>query len=394
MLESLLIAAAVGAAVAAVTVTANLALLTASLGEREGEQLYARQLTLRPKADDYEAFYTGAQPLDVREVGPADAEAPTLERHHLEEAVRAAPSVETAYIEDWQGFSWGENDWFGVQAVTAGFQTAAGLAVSEGSLFTEADFAEARNVLLLSPLGAERLGLTGEVVGQEVTFGEGAGTFTVVGLLRLTEAADEDDFYEALMPWRPSPWGDDIREFFFVAPDAARVREAQAELRAYAEATWGEGVVVRSNADWFGQYAAQQRQRLAVLAVFASLGLLVAALNLTTLMLARVLRRQREIGVRRSLGATRAGIRNQFLGEALALGLLGGPLGVALGYGLFALYRAYTEGLYEGSGAHLTFSPWAALGALLGALAICLLFGLYPAASAARVRVADALKEA
>ena len=43
-----------------------------------------------------------------------------------------------------------------------------------------------------------------------------------------------------------------------------------------------------------------------------------------SLMLARVLRRKREIGVRRSLGATRSAIRNQFLGEAALLGAAGG----------------------------------------------------------------------
>ncbi len=398
MLESLLIVTAVAVAVAAVTVTvtANLVALDRSFGTFGGESLYNRRITVKPKTEDYEAFYLGVTAADVREIGPSDGQVPKLELRQLAEAARAAPTVSAAYIQDWRSFSHQAlgDEWLSAPAVTEGFLTAARLEVAEGSLFSATDFEAQNNVMLLSPNAAEKLGLEGEVIGQQVVFGEGEGSYTVVGVLQLTEAQDEDDYYEAFIPWRPSPWGDEIREFTFVVEDASAVRQAQAELRAYADATWGEGIVVRSSAESSSIYLGAQRTRLFIIAVFASLGLVVAALNIMSLMLARVLRRGREIGVRRSLGASRRGIRNQFLGEALTLGLLGGLVGVAFGYGLFRVYGSYMESVYEGSGAFLTFSPVAALAAFGAALLISVLFGLYPAVTASRLRIVDTLKEA
>ena len=89
---------------------------------------------------------------------------------------------------------------------------------------------------------------------------------------------------------------------------------------------------------------------------------------------------------------SRSAIRSQFLGEAALLGAVGGLLGVAAGYGLHVLYRGYTEDLYGGYGE--VFSVPVALGALSLALLVSLLFGLYPAVLASRVRIIEALEEA
>lgn len=396
VLESLLIVVAVGVAVAAVTVVANMtALVQKGMVQFSGD-LYSRRITVQSKADDYDAFYTGVVPTDVREIGPTGATPPKLGLPDLGAVKAAAPTVAYAYLEEFAAFSHraiGGGDSFWVSKITADFQEAAGLQVAAGSLLSGADFSERNRVILLGPRGVEKLKLNEPVVGQKVTFGEGEGTYTVVGVLALTEAEDEDDWYEAFVPWTPSEW-QGISQLTFAVDRAADIPQAQSEIRAYADRTWGGTMVVRSNRDSNRAYLQGLRTRTLITATFAALGLVTAALSIMSLMLARTLRRSREIGVRRSLGATRAAIRNQFLLEALTLGAVGGILGVAAGYGLFELYALYSESVWEGSGAFFTFS-WPAAGASFGvALAVSGLFGLYPAVLASRTRIVESLKEA
>ncbi len=117
----------------------------------------------------------------------------------------------------------------------------------------------------------------------------------------------------------------------------------------------------------------------------AAISLVVGGIGVMNIMLVSVTERIREIGLRKALGATPRVIRRQFLVEASVLGILGGIVGVVGGI----LGVIYLPGLI---GDPMTTSPTAAVGALAIALAIGVLFGVYPASRAAALAPIDALR--
>jgi putative ABC transport system permease protein len=102
-------------------------------------------------------------------------------------------------------------------------------------------------------------------------------------------------------------------------------------------------------------------------------------------MLATVLERTREIGVRRAIGARRTDIRNQFIIESFTISLLGGAAGVLMGLGI-----AKGVALYAGWDTVVTiFSIVLSTGV---SMTVGLVFGIYPALRAANLDPIEALR--
>ncbi len=113
--------------------------------------------------------------------------------------------------------------------------------------------------------------------------------------------------------------------------------------------------------------------------------LLGAAVSLMNIMLVSVTERTKEIGLRKSLGATSVGIRNQFLIEALVICQIGGIAGIILGIGL-----GNAVGFFLGSG---FIAPWFWIFvALIVSLLVGLVAGIYPANKAAKLNPIEALR--
>ena len=123
-------------------------------------------------------------------------------------------------------------------------------------------------------------------------------------------------------------------------------------------------------------------------ALFLGLGavaLIVGGVGIANVMVISVLERRAEIGLRRALGATRAHIRTQFLGEALLLAGAGGVGGVVIGWAVTWAYATY-------EGWAVLIPSLAIWGGLAAALAIGAIAGLYPAVRAARLSPTEALR--
>lgn len=125
----------------------------------------------------------------------------------------------------------------------------------------------------------------------------------------------------------------------------------------------------------------------ASLTAVASISLIVGGIGIMNILLVSVTERTREIGIRKALGASDVHIVWQFLIESLVMSLAGGVAGYFVGYIIaFTVARSF-----------LTFDPvfgWSIVGASVGtSLIVGLVFGLYPAISAARKNPIEALRQ-
>ncbi|WP_371762738.1 ABC transporter permease [Massilia sp.] len=131
----------------------------------------------------------------------------------------------------------------------------------------------------------------------------------------------------------------------------------------------------------------QQTQRIftIVMGSIAAVSLLVGGIGIMNIMLANVLERRREVGLKRALGARRRDVVEQFLAEALVIAVSGAVLGLVLGavaaYSIAAL-----------AGWSVAWSPVSLLLAVLACVAVGLGFGVYPARQAAALDPIAALR--
>ena len=117
----------------------------------------------------------------------------------------------------------------------------------------------------------------------------------------------------------------------------------------------------------------------------ASLALLVGGIGIMNIMLVSVLERIREIGIRMAVGARRKDILRQFLIEALVLTLIGGFIGVFLGFGLAKIISLLTP-------LPSSMPLWSVALAVGFSLLTGLFFGIYPASRASRLDPIEALR--
>jgi putative ABC transport system permease protein len=128
-----------------------------------------------------------------------------------------------------------------------------------------------------------------------------------------------------------------------------------------------------------------------LLGFLAAISLLVGGIGIMNIMLVSVSERTREIGLRKSMGATRKDILSQFLIEALVITGLGGIIGIFLGIAgsILSGLAARTQGLAW----PLTISWLAVIIAFFISMAIGLIFGLYPARKAASLSPIEAMRK-
>jgi putative ABC transport system permease protein len=236
----------------------------------------------------------------------------------------------------------------------------------------------------LGSAAARRLGIA--VAGQGVQVYLGGRWFTVVGILHPVPLAPELDS-AALVGWPAAKTYlafDGHPTTVYTRTQDSAVQAVRNVLAATANPQAPNEVKVSRPSDALAAREATNRAFTGLLLGLGAVALLVGGVGVANTMVISVLERRSEIGLRRSLGATRGQIRLQFLSESLLLSALGGVGGVVIGIAVTTLY-ATTQ-------SWPTVVPaWATVGGLAATLLIGALAGLYPAIRAARLAPTEAL---
>lgn len=287
---------------------------------------------------------------------------------------------------------------------TSDFLPLLGLTPQLGRVFTaDEDKEGAPHVALISQrLWEQRYNKSPSVLGQKITL-DGI-PHEIIGVL--PRIPNPFNIAEVVHP-RP-------REVSFLNPqnrDTAGIWQITARLKPGVSVAAAEARLRDLHQSFIAAYpkhpAAVHTPRLRTLAdeVYGNLNatfwvlagavaavLLIACANIANLALARLSARQKEIAVRQSLGATRAAIVRQFLGESLVIAILGGALGLLLAsWSLDGIRLLAGQQLPRAADISLDLTVLVFATGITGLTA--LLVGLYPAIQASRTDVQSALKD-
>jgi len=267
-----------------------------------------------------------------------------------------------------------------------------------GSFFTADDETAAANVIVLGSETADELFGTTNVVGQDVTIDDEA--FEIIGVLTSAGSSGDTSLDDlAVVPMTTmvetldaSNSSEAVQTIYIKAASSDLLSAASQESESLLLNL--HGITSADDADFtidvqdsLIDAATSVYEKLTVLLTgIAALALLVGGIGVMNIMLVSVTERTREIGLRKALGASPGTIRNQFLIEAMILGLSGGALGVLIGVGLALILPSVLGSTIVISGTAVLVSVFVAVG--IGAV-----FGVYPAVRAARLAPIDALRD-
>jgi putative ABC transport system permease protein len=225
-----------------------------------------------------------------------------------------------------------------------------------------------------------------ETLGNVPAVYIGGRWWVVAGVLREVQLAPELDS-AVLMGW-PAATAylgfDGHPTKIYTRSVESRVEAVRALLAPTADPEAPGDVQVSKPSDALVARRAANATFTALLLGLGAVALLVGGIGVANTMVISVLERRSEIGLRRSLGATKGQIRTQFVAESLLLSLIGGASGALLGYLVTGLYA--TE-----QGWPAVVPLWVLTGAVGATVLIGAIAGLYPAVRAARLAPAEAL---
>jgi len=273
---------------------------------------------------------------------------------------------------------------------------ARGLKVGAGRFIAGDDVRDARQAVVLRASAADSIGGGAGLVGKSILLQ--GHPFEVVGVL----AHEDGERMEAFIPFGTSDgvlFGlGGVSLPAQVTLVAARVEDVEpmklAAERFYARRygmSWRERVNVVANSTRVEQLTQALLVFKLLMGAITGVSLLVGGIGIMNVLLAAVVERTREIGIRKAMGARNRDILVQFLAESVAITSAGAAMGVMLGlaiaFATAAIMRMQTQ-----APVHAAISLSTILVAAIASVIIGITFGLYPALRASRLSPIDAIR--
>jgi putative ABC transport system permease protein len=288
-----------------------------------------------------------------------------------------------------------------VYGVTPGYIAIGNLAIVSGRFFDDAETEAGAAIAVRGEGAAASLFGTEDPIGSYVKIND--HWFQVIGVAgpQLTVQADvaglpaQDrnnliyvPLFAAIFRLEDgqSQYKDEIDGIYIQLGSSSDIPAGAALLRGLLNVSHGEAgdFAIVSPAELLAEQRRTQRIFEMVMVAIASISLLVGGIGIMNIMLASVMERTREIGVRRAIGAKRRDVIRQFLIETTIISLAGGIVGVIVGVGLSQMI-----GYFAGWSTIVTTTSIVL--AFFVSVAIGLVFGLYPAVRAASLDPVKAL---
>ena len=290
-----------------------------------------------------------------------------------------------------------------ISGVTPDYQFVQNLTMAEGEFVTEAQVEGRSAVVILGPQIAETLiGRSSGVVGQTVRIG--GYPYRVVGV---TEAKGGSAFnnpdnnvyipISTAQTRLPRSGSSDGVQYILVS--VAQAEDADEAINQIKTVLRSTHRIPPRNPDDFSILNQQDFLAVAasitnVLTIFlggiGAISLLVGGIGIMNIMLVSVTERTREIGLRKALGARKIDILTQFLTESVLLSMIGGILGILLGWGISLIVGQIAT--QTGTILNISVTLNSVLLATLFSAAVGIFFGYYPANRAASLAPVEALR--
>ena len=290
----------------------------------------------------------------------------------------------------------GQGNWrASIYGVSTDYQIIRDWEVTSGRFFDQSELRQMRKVAVLGHTVAENLFPGEDPVGQQVQLRN--VPFQIIGVLatkgQTASGTDQDDVI--LSPYTTVKnrlsGRNFIGQILASTSTPSDIPEAQDEIRAIMREShnlseWEEeDFTVRNQNDLADAAQGTTEVMTLLLAAIASISLLVGGIGIMNIMLVSVTERTREIGIRMAIGARGSDVLTQFLVESIVMSVLGGLIGVGIGFG-----GAWILGQFTGW--HTVVSPETVMVALIFSAGVGIFFGFYPARKAAALNPIDALR--